>query len=487
MPRPITWLETAGARARRPALEVWRGARRVARLDHRALAARARALARDLARAGLRGGDVLAVCAADPVAVATGLLAAWEVGAVALPLNVRLAPPERARVLAHAGARVGVVDRAHAGALARAGLAERRAPVRTPTGPASLRPLAASAPALLVYTSGSSGAPKGVLLAAGALDASARAVVRRLGLARGMRWLAPLPLFHVGGVAVLLRAWRAGAVPVVASSGDELGLVLGACGASHVSLVPTQLVRMLDRGLAPPLSLAVALVGGAALASGARARAVAAGWPLALTYGLTEAGSALTCTPPGIGPNEVACGAPLDGVALRIARPGADGVGEIELSGPVAMVGYWRSARVTPDGWHATGDLGRLDPRGWLVVAARADDLVVTGGENVYPAEVEAALEALPGVARACVVGVPSAEWGDEVCAAVVLRAPLSDDELRAALAPVLARYKHPRRVRRVRELPATASGKVARSVVRAWFAGSVDGLDEHGQFRDDS
>ena len=224
----------------------------------------------------------------------------------------------------------------------------------------------------------------------------------------------------------------------------------GSGEASHVSLVPTQLARLLDvaEGLAgaeragrqrttgeghgpagtAPADVRAVLLGGAPIPPLLVARALASGWPIVTTYGLTEAGSGVTSLATADAPaHPESAGRPLPGVTLRISDPGSDGVGEILVRTPALFSGYLgrpeaTAAVVGPDGWLRTGDAGRLDPEGFLRVVDRRDDLLVSGGESVYPAEVEAVIEMHPTVAEAGVVGRPDATWGAVPLAAVVVR-----------------------------------------------------------------
>jgi O-succinylbenzoic acid--CoA ligase len=211
------------------------------------------------------------------------------------------------------------------------------------------------------------------------------------------------------------------------------------------SLVPTMLARMLDHGLARPPHLRAVLLGGAPADPTLLARASAAGVPVAQTYGMTEACSQVTVSEPGA---PETAGWPLAGVTVTLE---ADG--EILVAGPTVAGG----------GVLRTGDLGRLDERGRLTIVGRKADTIVTGGENVAPAEVEAVLLAHPAVAEAGVFARPHAEWGEAVTARVVLREPVDLGELRTFCAERLAGYKVPKAIEPVDALPRTASGKLLR------------------------
>jgi O-succinylbenzoic acid--CoA ligase len=285
--------------------------------------------------------------------------------------------------------------------------------------------------ALVVYTSGTTAAPRPVALSLENIQANALGSAVALGLDPGERWLCPLPLSHVGGLMVLLRSaiYATTAVLGPAERATEDGITL-------VSLVPTQLGRLLDAGARPGPRLRHVLLGGAAATPDLLERARALGWPVTETYGLTQACSQVTVD-----------GLPLPGVAVSLAPDG-----EILVEGPTVAGG----------GVLRTGDLGRFED-GRLVVVGRKADTIVTGGENVAPAEVEAALLSHPAVADAGVFGRPDPEWGEAVTARVVLRAPADPQELRDWVGERLARFKVPKAVELTDELPRTASGKLLR------------------------
>jgi O-succinylbenzoic acid--CoA ligase len=337
-------------------------------------------------------------------------------------------------------------------------------------------------PFLLLYTSGTTGRPKAACLTRAALAASADASQRLLGDAPSDCWLLCLPLHHVAGLSILVRSALSGACVEIQPRFDvePVSRALTCGGVSHVSLVPTQLRRLLDAGLGPGPDLRVALLGGAAASPELLAEARGAGWPVAPTYGLTEAASQVATNPPG----DVASGlAPLPGTRVAILGEadvpcGRDAVGEICVRGPMLTRGYWRrpeeTARALRDGWLHTGDLGRLDAAGRLHVIERRADLIVSGGENVYPAEVERVLLAHPAVAEAGVAGVPDPELGARPCAWLVARGDEpSDSALRQHCRERLAAYKIPARFRIVESLPRTATGKLQRARLRE--LGSVE------------
>jgi o-succinylbenzoate---CoA ligase len=361
---------------------------------------------------------------------------------------------------------------ARLGALAAAAVAGD-GPAVLPSGPGEpAPPTELTAPvddavAAVVTTTGSTGAPKAVLLPAASLRASVDATYTRLGPPGP--WLLALPAHHVAGLQVLLRSARAGTPAAVMDLRDGFrpeGFAASAAdaGAAYTSLVPTQLVRLLDAGgaaLDALRSFTAVLLGGAAADPVLLVRARTAGVPVVTTYGMSE-----TCG------GCVYEGRPLEGVTVTLEEDG-----RIRLGGATLAAGYRGAvsdaerAAFTPDGFR-TNDLGAWTPDGRLEVLGRADDVIVTGGEKVAPATVERALLAQDGVREACAVGLPDAEWGARVVAAVVGDG-LDGDALRAAVAPMLGRAA-PRAVAVLDALPLRGIGKPDRAAVRAHFGGSA-------------
>jgi O-succinylbenzoic acid--CoA ligase len=297
-------------------------------------------------------------------------------------------------------------------------------------------------------TSGSTGTPKGVVHTMAALEASARAGNARLGVEATDRWLACLPLAHIGGFTVITKALTAGTRLTVLPGFDAAEVATQArAGATLVSLVPTTLARI------DPALFRVVLLGGSRPPLDRPANVVA-------TYGLTETGSGV-----------VYDGLPLDGVEVRIA---ADG--EILVRGPMLMRCYRDgSSSIDADGWLHTDDLGTTGPDGRLQVQGRRGDMIVTGGENVWPDAVERVIADLPGVAEVAVAGVPDPEWGQRVVAWVVpagTAAPTLAD-LRTAVSQRLAAFMAPKELHLVEALPRTAIGKVSRTALIAHHATS--------------
>ena len=298
----------------------------------------------------------------------------------------------------------------------------------------------------MIHTSGTTGAPIPVELTLENLDASARASADALGIEPGDRWLCPLPLHHVGGLSVLVRS-AVNATTAVLHERFEARRVkatLEAGEATLASLVPTMLARLRDAGLGRAPGLRAIALGGGPVPAGLLEWAAGAGIPVTPVYGMTETASQVVAGIPG---------RPLAGVELAVT-----GEGEILVRGPMVA----RDA-LGSDGWLHTGDRGRLDADGLLHVEGRIKELIVTGGENVAPVEVEQVLLRHPQVVDAGVAGLPDPEWGEAIVAFVVLRETVAEEDLRSWCRARLPGFKVPKRIEPVADLPRNASGKLLR------------------------
>jgi O-succinylbenzoic acid--CoA ligase len=311
--------------------------------------------------------------------------------------------------------------------------------------------------AVVIATSGSTGEPKGVQLSASALRHSAGASLTRIGATPGARWLCPLPTSHIAGIGVLVRSLLAGTTPLVLPRLDP-ATDLASLGCAFVSLVPTQLRRLLA-ATADVAAFRTILLGGAAIPPSLLEAAREAGANLVTTYGMSE-----TCG------GCVYNGRPLDGVSVRTGESGI-----IAICGPVLFTGYRNrpdlTASALSDGWFQTSDLGTLGRSGTLSVHGRADEMIITGGKNVAPAEVAAALETHPAVREAVVLGEPDPDWGHHVTAVVVPTAPATPpalNDLQAHVRKSLAPHAAPKVLILVQEIPLLPSGKPNLPALRA-------------------
>jgi o-succinylbenzoate---CoA ligase len=402
--------------------------------------------ARRLAARGARGGATVAIVRAAGTEYVVLLHALMKLGAVAYPLNPGLAPGELESELA------------------------REKPALLLNSEEGLPMTEADLPLLgehdlealncRILTSGTSGRPRPVGLTYGNHLWSAVGSAFNLGVDPDDRWLCCLPLYHVAGLEIVLRSAIYGTGTIVQDGFDPARVEdsLERQGATLISLVTTQLARLLEAGVDLSGARAI-LIGGGPVPLEVLEEAVAKGARVVQTYGLTEAASQVTTLSPGDARRKLgSAGRPLLTTHLRIQD------GEILVQGPVVAPGW-----ADEDGWLHTGDLGRIDEEGFLYVEDRLGDVIVSGGENVMPAEVEEALLRHPDVADAAAVGRADPEWQEAVSAVVVLRdgATAGAEELRRHCGQLLASYKVPRRFDFVSELPRTASGKLVRRALR--------------------
>jgi O-succinylbenzoic acid--CoA ligase len=408
------------------------------------------------------GGRRIAFTARADVSSYVMILAALREGFVLVPLHPRLTPTEREALC---GRILGLVEVDPARLL--------DAALPAPARPNSL-PAFDEAPLAILFTSGTTGTPKAALLSRRAFAASAAASAAFFGWQPDDRWLLCMPLAHVGGISVVIRSYLARKTVVLygEASFDPTRVVsfMRDTRVTRASLVPTMLTRILEKGLPCPASLRVALLGGAAASERLLRAGGAAGWPLYTTYGLTEACSHVTlervdrddaCTMHAVG-------RPISGTEVKIDE------GQILVRSATLFSGYLGPDdrildALRPDGFFATGDLGELDAEGRLSLRARRSDLIVTGGENVYPREVEAVLESVPGVAGAVVFGVEDETWGQVVAMCVSLEdSSGSLAAVASAVRPLLAPHKRPRLGVIATPIPLTPVGKVDLRAVRA-------------------
>ena len=406
---------------------------------------------------GISPGQHVGIRAPNGAGFVVGVHALMRLGAVLVPLNIRLTAPE-IEWQTHDAELAMMLDEPFLEAL-----------LEAPPAPRLSREFELEQPHSIVYTSGTTGRPKGAILTYGNHWSSATASALNLGLVPGDSWLACLPLFHVGGLSILLRSVVYG-IPAVVHARFEPGQVNQAIDAGSVtivSVVSTMLNRLLDERADRPFppTLRVVLLGGGPAPLPLLERALQARAPVVQTYGLTETASQVVTLAPEDAVRKVgSAGKPLMGSQIRIE---ADG--EICVRGPTVSPGYLHQPRRMPGAWLRTGDLGYLDADGYLYVLDRRDDLIVSGGENVYPSEVEAALLAHPAVDEAGVVGLPDPEWGRTVAAVVKLKTAQTTTpaELIAFCRQRLAAYKVPRRVEFQDTLPHNAAGKLLRRELR--------------------
>ncbi|MEU6569480.1 type I polyketide synthase [Streptomyces parvulus] len=502
-PLPVALLENA---ARLPDKVAFADDKRA--VTYGDLEARTRRLAGHLAHLGVGHGDRVAICLGNTVATVESYLAVVRAGGIGVPLNPASAPAELEYLLADSGALVVITDATRARHF-RGGPGKDTGPVLLVTGRTAADPaeeagvhayeaLARSEPPLparddlalddvawMFYTSGTTGRPKGVLSTQrNCLWSVASSYVPIPGLSDRDRVLWPLPLFHsLSHIACVLSVTVTGATArlVDGGSADDVMRILKEDRSTFLAGVPTTYHHLVsaarDGGFDAP-DLRIGLVGGAVTGPGLRRDFEETfGVPLVDAYGSTETCGAITMNPPD-GPRvDGSCGLPVPGVDVRIVDPvtGTDAPtdveGEVWVSGPNVMVGYHNAPEATAeairDGWFRTGDLARRDERGYFAIRGRIKELVIRGGENIHPEEVEAVLRTVDGVVDAAVAGAPHDTLG-EVPVAYVVAGDSGFDaaELIARCRERLSAYKVPERVREVADIPRTASGKTKRLVL---------------------
>jgi len=417
-----------------------------AEMTYAELEAEATWVARRLAAHGVRRGSTAALTMHPQREQAVLVHALMKVGAKLLPLSPRLTAVERAGIVA---AEEPIVDLDDAGQLTQT---EADMPL---LGEHDMDEVCAR-----VLTSGSSGTPRPIGLTYGNFLWSAVGSAFNIGVEPEDRWLCCLPLSHISGLGIVIRSVIYGTTAVVHEGFDvdRVGAALESDGITVVSLVATMLTRLLEAGadLSGPRAI---LVGGGPVPEEPLKEATAKGATVVQTYGLTETCSQVTTLAPAEARRKLgSAGRPLLTTHLRIQD------GEILVQGPTVAPGS-----ADADGWLHTGDIGHIDEEGFLYVEDRIDDMIVSGGENVIPAEVEEVLLRHPEVADAAVVGREDPEWQQAVTAVVVLQSDSSvtPDELRRHCAETLAGFKVPKRIELAAALPRTPSGKLMRRALR--------------------
>ena len=459
-------------------------------------------LARQLAALGVQEGGRVALLAANSLSFVAFVHALTRLGAVLVPLNLRLTFEELCWQVRDVQASLLVCDADYAGVATEIGQSIKDLPVATladealrgetvlhrlPEKHVELRTLIdLDAIQAIMYTSGTTGLPKGAIITYGMSWWNAAGSALNLGHDPGDSWLACLPLYHIGGLSILMRSAIYGISVSLHKKFDAASvnrdIMQGAI--SMISVVAVMLQRMLNDldanwdGANYPARLRCVLLGGGPAPYALLEDCMQRGIPVVQTYGLTESGSqAVTLSPSDTLRKIGSAGRPLAPVQLRIlheSRQAASGEpGEIWLKGPTITPGYAdrpeATAQAIHDGWFATGDIGYLDDEGYLYVLDRRADLIISGGENVYPAEVESVLQAHPAVKEAGVCGRPDSQWGQVPIAFVVLQpgSSISAEELLAYAAQKLARYKQPHAIYFAEQLPYTSSGKLLRRELR--------------------
>ncbi len=461
------------------------------RVDYAAFHARSNRLARALARLGVARGDRIAVLATNCVEYPIVYFGCLKRGAIVVPVNARFGAAEVAAVVEHADAATLVVAAEFTALVDGLRDAGRLACVRHVLPLASLEALAAAEPCddvavaidehdphVMLYTSGTTGSPKGTLVSHRTYWLQATTSHLQLGFREEDVALSMFPMFHMGGWSLPLGFWHTGATAVIMPKAEARAILetIARERVTYLYAVPTVYASLLavpdlDRFDVSSLRL---LGGGTAPMTAAQVRAIMTGLRcdrMVILYGSTEAGPVSVLRPPDVPRKPESVGRPYLDVDVRVVD--ADGrdvargdVGEIVARSEFTMRGYWRNpeetARTKRDGWVHTGDLGVFDDEGFLSVVGRLKEVIRSGGESIFPVEIERVLAAHPDVREAGVVGIPDAHWGEAVAAAIVLRdgATLTADDVVAHVRRHLAGYKKPRHVCFLPALPRTAASQ---------------------------
>ena len=463
---PIDWIETISrADPGRTWLETTEG--RI--VSYHMLNDSVAAMAAKLTGAGIKPGDRVAACVEkSPEAVILYFACLW-IGAIYMPLNTGYTQSEIAYFLEDAEPAMfvgdGIARQMHTlddiAALPDAPIVERTK-------------FAPDAIAAMLYTSGTTGRPKGAMLTRANLASNAVALMNAWAITAQDVLIHALPIFHVHGLFIAINSMTAaGATMLFRAKFDPEGVIALMPRATMLMGVPTFYTRLLGtpaltHAAAAPMRL---FVSGSAplLAETHRQFEARTGHAILERYGMTETG--INTSNPYFGARIAGTvGLPLPSVEVRISDVEGD-IGTIEVRGPNVFAGYWRNPEKTAaefreGGWFITGDLGKIDDQGYVHIIGRGKDLIITGGYNVYPKEIEDAIDALPGVIESAVIGVPHDDFGEAVVA-VVVGTGLDPATMLSQLRTSLAAYKLPKAIHIARELPRNTMGKVQKIVLR--------------------
>jgi long-chain acyl-CoA synthetase len=450
------------------------------------LADEVRRLAGALAEHGIKAGDVVATMLPNRSELATVMLAAWRIGAAMTPINPTLTADEAGYQLADSGSRLVVVDDASGSTLAESGVAQLHVDdLASLTGDDVAHPGADDELALLIYTSGTTGRPKGVMLTHANVRAMLWMLVEHFRVTDADRALVGLPLFHVNGlmVSVLMPLAVGGSTVLLERfSKSTFWSEVERARPTYFSLVPA--MYLMFNAMAPDVkpdtsSMRFCICGAAPVPPEAlKTFRERYGIPIIEAYGLSETSVGVSINPLD-GPQKAgSVGPALNGVEIKTVDDDGDPTpagepGEVVVRGPNVMQGYLgkpdETAKALKDGWLRTGDVGYLDEDGYLFLVDRKKDMIIRGGENVYPTEIENVIARHPAVAEIAVVGRPDAVLGEVPFAFAVLKPGESatSDELLAYGSERLARYKGPVEVSVVEALPRNPVGKVAKPQLR--------------------
>ncbi|MCG9720266.1 o-succinylbenzoate--CoA ligase [Shewanella sp. Isolate7] len=443
-------------------------------IDYAQLALRVRQCTQQLDSLGIRTGDKLACIDQNSLALVILYWACIDLGAIFCPLNPRFPRAQIARLAERYGFNYFWAGEAYQDLLpepgltltldAEASLAETRANQAEVTKIEAIR-IDTVRPCNIILTSGSSGMPKAAVHSLNNHIASALGSTQKIPIHRGDNWLLSLPLFHIGGLAIVNRCALAGAALTLPASELSLAEQLKATPLTHLSLVATQLVRLLNDAPETLKGLKALLLGGGAIDERLIERLVPMGIPAFTSYGMTEMSSQITTARANV---QGSCGQPLPGRQLKIVDEA------IYVRGETLFLGYLSdkpphgiTRPLDKDGWFCTQDRGRLTPEGELLILGRTDNMFICGGENVQPEEIEAVLRCHPGIEEALVFGIVDEEFG-LLPAAIIKGESPSPEALDEFLCQTIARFKRPRRYFTWPEVEQTGLKLARKQVIQA-------------------
>ena len=431
----------------------------------------------------IRSGDRIALLAKSTTQYIETLSAITGIGCSFIPLNTRLTTPEIAEIINDCKPQLLIYDEEHEH------IAKQLADLTRLPKVFFLNDLFDAPPSSLliehppdgihsiIYTSGTTGTPKGVVLTWENLYESAKGSAENLGSKPTDIWLCCLPLNHIGGLSIPIRTAFSGTCTMLHTGFDPVSIstALHEQSVSLASFVPTMLRRLLELDAKEyPPTLRSILVGGGPVEKNLLELASKKGLPVIQTYGMTETSSQITTLAPDEAQTHLgSAGRPLGKTKIRI-HPNEKQLGEILVQGPVVTSGYFNNPQKTADsikgGWLYTGDIGTIDNQGFLYVQGRKDELIITGGENVNPSEIEDCLLKWPGITAAAAIGLPDKEWGQKIIVAFTSDNEIPINDLDNWLKKQLANFKIPKQYLRVETLPTTASGKIKRNALKKLF-----------------
>ena len=445
-----------------------------------------------LVKLGVKRLDKIAVLSENNKEYVVLVLSLWNMGAIPVPVNVRLLPNEIEELVSFAGCKFVFTDNHFKDLLTAANIKSHLIPLADEQAgniltdniqyPDSSDKFNLNNTALVIFTSGSSGKSKGVVLSFNNLLHSAMNANKLFHHTQKDRWLASLPFYHIGGFSVITRNFFYGTSLIIPKSlkNEDLMQAIEKFKPTLTSLVTTQLKRLIEAGCKPNPELRQVLLGGGFIETALVSEALDKGWKVSKSYGTSETSSFVTVLYPeefkfkplsagrAIPPNEILV---LDDNKNILPH---NETGEIAVKAQSVAKGYLNNDEETRkkfiDNIFYSGDHGYLDDKGFLFIEARREDLIISGGENINPLEIENEILKYNGIKETCVFGLNDTEWGDIVAAAIVSENEISVDELREFLKNKLPAFKHPKKIFILDKLPKTELGKIQRGKVKENF-----------------